>query len=143
MIKGAPENIQLTDYDDATAYMRNDPYYITAAWAGENVTRVPLDYIVGSESVTYANGVKYVNAKLSAGSTYTIFIWIDLRSDIPVRALPLSFTGGSVLAYTSQGLKVVFIILLLFYAGRESQDTYTLHNCWNRYTHVQSYSKSL
>ena len=85
MIRGTPENIQQTDYDDATAYMLDDPYYITAAWSGENVTRVPLNYIIGNESVTYANGVKYVNAKLSAGSSYTIFIWIDLRSDIPVR----------------------------------------------------------
>ena len=69
------------DYDDAKAFTPESLYYITAAWASENVTRVPLSYIIGNESVTYANGVTYLNARLKSGSTYTFFIQIDLKSD--------------------------------------------------------------
>ncbi|CAI8028275.1 Receptor-type tyrosine-protein phosphatase delta [Geodia barretti] len=35
----------------------------------------------GNESVTYANGVRYMNARLESGSDYSFFVRIDLRSD--------------------------------------------------------------
>ena len=95
VIQGTKENINLADYDDATAYRLDDTYYITAAWSGENVTRVPLTYIIGNESVTYADGVKYLNAKLRAGTAYTIFVWIDLKSDLTVRTLSLVCRNSS------------------------------------------------
>ena len=66
-----------TDYDDAKPYTPNAPYYITAAWSKENVTRVPFNYIVGNESVTYADGITYLNAKLKSGTAYTFFAWIQ------------------------------------------------------------------
>ena len=71
-----------TDYDDAKAFTPEATYYITAAWARENVTRVPINFVVGNESVTYADGVKYLNARLSSGSSYSFFAIIDLQSDI-------------------------------------------------------------
>lgn len=89
VIVGRPTNRNLADYDDAKAYVSGAPYYITAAWSGVNITRVPAIYIIGNESVTYANGTKYLNAKLSAGSQYTFFVWIDLDSDLNVRPLYL------------------------------------------------------
>ena len=85
VIQGTPSNMNQANYDDATAYMPGAAYYITAAWSGENVTRVPASYILGNESVSYANGVAYLNAKLSSGSDYTFFVWIDLKSDLDVR----------------------------------------------------------
>ena len=71
------------EYDDAKAFTPDAyaPYYITAAWANENVTRVPFTYVVGNGSVSYANGVRYLNAGLRTGSDYTFFVWIDLMSD--------------------------------------------------------------
>ena len=73
-----------SDYDDAKPYTPDATYYITAAWSKENVTRVPERYIVGNESVTFADGDTYLNAKLKSGSDYTFFAWIDLKSDLPV-----------------------------------------------------------
>ena len=83
VIRGAPLSTNQEDYDDAKPYTPDSsaPYYITAAWANENVTRVPVTYIVGNESVTYANGAMYLNAKLKSGSEYTFFVQIDLKSD--------------------------------------------------------------
>ena len=71
------------DYNNAKAFEPESEatYYITAAWAKENVTKVPLTYTVGNESVTYANEVTYLNAKLKSGTPYTLFVRIDLRSD--------------------------------------------------------------
>ena len=71
------------DYDDAKAFTPDvyAPYYITAAWSDVNVTRVPLRYVIGNESVTYANGVRYLNARLESGSDYSFFVRIDLGSD--------------------------------------------------------------
>ena len=89
VILGRPTNQNQADYDDAKAYVPGATYYITAAWSGANITRVPATYVIGNESVTYANGVKYLNAKLSSGSQYTFFVWIDLNSDLNVRPLYL------------------------------------------------------
>ena len=96
--------------------MLDDTYYITAAWSGGNVTRVPLNYIIGNESVTYADGMKYVNAKLSAGSTYTIFVWIDLKSDVPVRALYMSVLYSTLCCCIH--IRNWSVSLLYFYIGR-------------------------
>ena len=68
------------DYDDAKVYTP-DVYNITAAWSNANITRVPLRYVIGNECVTYANGVRYMNARLESGSDYSFFVRIDLRSD--------------------------------------------------------------
>ena len=83
LVRGYQGNTKQHDYDNASAY---DPttftqYYITAAWANENVTRVPQRYVIGNESVTYANGVRYLNARLESGSEYSFFVRIDLKSD--------------------------------------------------------------
>ena len=82
VIKGTPFNNEQSDYDGAMAYVPGAPYYITAAWAGVNLTLVPMTYIIGNELISYADGVKYLNAKLDAGSDYTLFVRIDLQSDI-------------------------------------------------------------
>jgi len=34
-------------YIDAQPYVNNAPYYIAAAWAQENISRVPLSFTVG------------------------------------------------------------------------------------------------
>lgn len=87
VILGRPTNQNQADYDDAKAYVPGATYYITAAWSGPNITRVPIAYVIGNESITYANGIKYLNAKLSSGSEYTFLVWIDLNSDLNVRPL--------------------------------------------------------
>ena len=68
-------------YDDADPYRRDAPYYITAAWAGENISSVPDSYTVGDGSTTVANTMVYRNAELSSSTRYGIFVRIDIESD--------------------------------------------------------------
>ena len=87
MIQGEANRKQ-SDYDDAKPYTSGAPYYVTAAWSRENLTRVPENFIIGDETVTYADGEMYLNARLSSGSDYTFFVRIDLKSDLNVRQSP-------------------------------------------------------
>ena len=93
-------------YDDAGPYQSGAEYYITAAWAGANVTRVPDSFIIGNGSVSYADGRTYVNAKLSSNSRYTVFVRIDLDSDV-VCVLP---DCGSELALNTLSLSLSLIV---------------------------------
>ena len=68
-------------YDDADPYRRDAPYYITAAWAGENISSVPDSYTVGDGSTTVANTVVYTNAELNPATDYSLFVRIDIESD--------------------------------------------------------------
>ena len=68
-------------YNDAGAYFSDSPYYITAAWARENISRIPSSLTVGDGSITLANMVVYTNAELSSNTGYGIFIRIDIESD--------------------------------------------------------------
>jgi len=68
-------------YIDAQPYVNNAPYYIAAAWAQENISRVPLSFTVGNGSTTLANMVVYTNAELSSDTDYSIFVRIDVESD--------------------------------------------------------------
>ena len=74
-------------YNDAGPYRRDAPYYVTAAWAGENISRVPDSYTVGDGSTTVADRVVYTNAELNPATDYSFFVRIDIQSD----------TGGEVL----------------------------------------------
>ena len=74
-------------YNDARPYMQDAPYYITAAWAGENISSVPHSYTVGNGSTTVANRMVYTNAELNPATVYSVFVRIDIASD----------TGGEVL----------------------------------------------
>ena len=74
-------------YNNAGPYMQGVSYYITAAWAGENISRVPNSYTVGNGSTTVANTVVYRNAELNPATDYSFFVRIDIQSD----------TGGEVL----------------------------------------------
>ena len=68
-------------YNDAGTYFRSAPYYIAAAWARENISRVPDSFTVGNGSITRANSVVYTNAPLSPDTDYSIFVRIDIESD--------------------------------------------------------------
>ena len=68
-------------YNDAGPYMQNASYYITAAWARENISRVPDSYTVGNGSTTVANTVMYRNAELNPDTDYSFFVRIDIESD--------------------------------------------------------------
>ena len=71
-----------TDYDDAEAYTPGAQYYITAVWSRENLTHVPMTYTVGDESVSYANGISYLNAKLKSNTDYSFSVWIELEPEV-------------------------------------------------------------
>ena len=64
-------------YDNAGPYTNYASYYITAAWARENISRVPESYTVGDGSRT--NMMVYTNAKLKSNTRYEIFIRIDIQ----------------------------------------------------------------
>ena len=68
-------------YNDATPYTNGARYYIAAAWAEENISRVPESYTVGDGSITVANTVVYRNAELNTNTRYGIFVRIDIESD--------------------------------------------------------------
>ena len=68
-------------YNDAGPYTNGANYYIAAAWARENISRLPESYTAGDGSTTVANTVVYRNAKLRSDTTYAIFIRIDIESD--------------------------------------------------------------
>ena len=68
-------------YNDAGPYTNGANYYISAAWARENISRIPNSYTVGDDSTTVANTVVYTNAKLTSDTTYAIFIRIEIQSD--------------------------------------------------------------
>ena len=64
-------------YDNAGPYTNDAFYYIAAAWARENISRVPESYTVGDGSRT--NMMVYTNAKLKSNTRYGIFIRIDIQ----------------------------------------------------------------
>ena len=68
-------------YDGARPYRRDAPYYIAAAWARENIYRVPDSYTVGDGSITVADGMVYTNAELNPATVYSVFVRIDIESD--------------------------------------------------------------
>ena len=68
-------------YNDARPYTRDAPYYIAAAWARENISRVPESYTLGDRSTTVANARVYTNAELNPDTGYSIFVRIDIESD--------------------------------------------------------------
>ena len=81
VVRTAPSENQ-TLYDEAGPFDSDVSYYITAAWSGENITKVPEMFTIGNESVTYADGSTFVNVRLREDTSYTIFVWIDLESDL-------------------------------------------------------------
>ena len=68
-------------YNDAGPYRRDASYYITAAWARENISSVPYSYTVGDGSTTVANTVVYRNSELNPATDYSFFVRIDIQSD--------------------------------------------------------------
>ena len=56
--------------------------YIAAAWARENISRVPESYIVGDGSTTVANTVVYRNTELNSNTRYGIVIRIDIAGNV-------------------------------------------------------------
>ena len=74
-------------YNDAGPYMQDAPYYIAAAWAGENISRVPDSYTVGDGSRTVADGMVYTNAELNPATVYSVFVRIDIAPDAGVEVL--------------------------------------------------------
>ena len=68
-------------YNDAGPYTRDASYYIAAAWAGGNISRVPVSYTLGNGSTTVANTMVYTNAELNPDTDYSIFVRIDIESD--------------------------------------------------------------
>ena len=59
--------------------------YTTAVW--NNAADVPDVFIVGNGSVTMgSDGTSYTNARLNEGTTYGVFEYIRLESDILVSA---------------------------------------------------------
>ena len=68
-------------YNNAGPYTRDATYYIAAAWARENISRVPESYTLGDRSTTVANTVMYTNAELNPDTAYSIFVRIDIESD--------------------------------------------------------------
>ena len=80
VVRGESPAANQAVYDDAGPYTNDASYYITAGWAGENVSRVPESYTVGDGSSTLANMMVYTNAKLKSNTRYGIFIRIDIQS---------------------------------------------------------------
>ena len=74
-------------YNDAGPYTRDASYYIAAAWARGNISRVPNSYTLGDGSTTVADTVVYTNTELNPDTDYSIFVRIDIESD----------TGGEVI----------------------------------------------
>ena len=89
VVRGETPSPNQAMYNDAGPYTQDASYYITAAWAGENISRprVPESYTVGDGSTTVANTVVYRNAELNPATDYSFFVRIDIQSD----------TGGEVL----------------------------------------------
>ena len=77
---GSPDTNQAV-YNDAGPYSSGTSYYITAAWAGQNISMVPSSLTVGDGLTTLANMVTYTNAELSSDTDYAIFVRIDVESD--------------------------------------------------------------
>ena len=77
---GSPDPNQAA-YNDAGPYFSGAPYYIAAAWARENISRIPASLTVGDGSTTLASTVVYTNTELRSNSGYGIFIRIDVGSD--------------------------------------------------------------
>ena len=78
---GSPDTNQAV-YNDAGAYYNDALYYISAAWAQENISTIPSSLIVGDGSTTLANMVVYTNAELNSNTGYGIFVRIDIESDV-------------------------------------------------------------
>ena len=78
-------------YIDAEPYVSGASYYIAAAWARENISRVPSSLTVGDGSTTLANMVVYRNAELSSDTDYSIFVRIDIESDAGPKVNGLKF----------------------------------------------------
>ena len=74
--------VEQSTYSDATSYQAGDTYYITAAWDKETIDNVPAVFAIGDGSVTVANGITYENVKLKPDSRYSVFVRIDIQSDI-------------------------------------------------------------
>ena len=84
VVKGGTPDANQAVYNDAGCYFNDAPYYIAAAWAQENISRVPGSYVVGDGSTTWADTVVYTNAKLKSNTGYGIFVRIDIESDAGV-----------------------------------------------------------
>ena len=82
VVRGETPAANRAVYNDATPYTIGARYYIAAAWAEENISRVPESYTVGDGSITVANTVVYRNAELNTNTKYGIFIRIDIESDV-------------------------------------------------------------
>ena len=81
VVRGETPSPNQAVYNDAGPYRRDASYYIAAAWARENISRVPESYTVGDGSRTVANRMVYTNAELSSSTRYGIFVRIDIESD--------------------------------------------------------------
>ena len=82
VVRSATPDPNQAAYDDAGPYFNGAPYYIAAAWAREDISRVPVGlYTVGDGSTTLANMVVYTNAGLKSNTGYGLFVRIDIESD--------------------------------------------------------------
>ena len=82
VVHGETQAANRVVYNDIRPYTNGAHYYIAAAWAEENISRVPKSYIVGDGSTTRANMVYYRNADLNSNTKYGIFIRIDISGNV-------------------------------------------------------------
>ena len=110
-------------YDNAGPYTNDAFYYIAAAWARENISRVPESYTVGDGSRTLANMMVYTNAKLKSNSRYGIFIRIDIQ---PVAGNVVGLCEISLHLYSH----VIYYIRVQFLS--QPNRTYILTMCYSK-----------
>ena len=81
VVRSETPSVNQVVYNDAGPYTRDATYYIAAAWARENISRVPESFTLGDRFTTVANTVVYTNAELNPDTDYSIFVRIDIESD--------------------------------------------------------------
>ena len=81
VVRSETPSVNQAVYNDAGPYTHDATYYIAAAWARENISRVPMSYTLGDRSTTVAHTVVYTNTELNPDTGYSIFVRIDIESD--------------------------------------------------------------
>ena len=127
VVRGKTPSANQAVYNNAGHYMQNASYYITAAWAGENISRVPDSYTVGNGSTTVANTVVYRNAELNPDTDYSFFVRIDIESD----------AGGEVILMLMPWLS---LLPIRKHAGRTQRNETKISTCTHSsfmYSHTE------
>lgn len=108
-----PENLQPSNYLDAKRFgmVPAASYNITAAWSEHDIQTggVPMMYVVGDNSSTFANGLQYVNTKLNSNTTYGTFVRYELAPDNEGDD-PLRVCSNPVITRTAIGGETIIII---------------------------------